>query len=149
MQNTFRFICVFFGESVFGILKRMCNRVHIFVSLSIIYLFVWLFVLLFIILFITSIYICVCVRVCVYVSTVCACIYRVCVCLRVSIKQGSISSMCVFLFTTNRSEAPSTCVKMAGSVAQPCSASSLVSDEKTTSARCAMARIKVASWTEI
>lgn len=38
VQNTFRFICVFFGESVFGILKRVCNRVHIFVSLSIIYL---------------------------------------------------------------------------------------------------------------
>ena len=92
---------------------------------------------------------CVCACVCVCIYRMCVYIPCVCVCLRVSIKQGSISSMCVFLFTTNRSEAPSTCVKMAGSVAQPCSASSLVSDEKTTSARCAMARIKVASWTEI
>ena len=45
VQNTFRFISVFFGESAFGILKCVRNRVHIFVSLFIVYLVICLFIL--------------------------------------------------------------------------------------------------------
>ena len=46
---------------------------------------------------------------CIYIyMCVCVCVYMpcVCVCLCVSIKYGSMSSMCIFLFTSNRSEAP-------------------------------------------